>query len=271
MPLIRRKRPFLVKILGAGPAGLFAAQAVYDMGGVVQIYARGERSQLYGAQYLHQAIPDLTTGPSRMVDWILKGTVDDYRRKVYGEDSDLAVSPAIFTMPHFAHDIRQTYDSAWDRFSPLIQQADIKPQTLAGIAQDQPADLIVWSIPLAPQCIGGHQFQVQSIWAQGDAPELGRYCAIDVPPWTIAANGEEYPRWYRASNVFGYKTVEWPDGPKPPISGVVKVDKPIATNCTCWEQLGRAPVVRVGRYGTWTKGELSHSAYTRVRARLKVM
>lgn len=272
----KRTRPLLVAVLGSGPAGLFAAQAVYDTGNVVQIWARGERSPLYGAQYLHQPIPGLSlpTVGRETVSYILKGTADGYRRKVYGDGATLQVSPEALAPSHDAWDIRSAYDNAWDRFSGIIRPVEITPQVLAGIVAvggDAAFDLVVWSIPLAPQCYLGHGFTVQSVWAQGDAPEENRYCAVAVDPWTIVANGEDSPRWYRASNVFGYKTAEWPDGPKPPVQGVVPVRKPVATNCVCWDRLGGAPVLRVGRYGTWTKGELSHQAYFKTRAALEAM
>lgn len=273
MNLLRRKRnrPFLVKILGAGPAGLFAAQAVYDMGGVVQLYARGRRSDLYGAQYLHAKIPGLDCGDRAEVQYILKGTPEGYRRKVYGPDASLEVSPDTLAPIHDAWDIRSAYGHAWLKFSGLIQEVDLKPQALAGIGNDVAADLVVWSIPLASQCIAKHSFASESIWAQGDAPELGRYCSVSVDPWTVLVNGEDSPRWYRASNVFGHRTAEWPFMPKPPVNGVALVEKPIATNCDCWLKLGGTPVLRVGRFGRWTKGELSHQAYERTRAALETM
>jgi hypothetical protein len=156
----------------------------------------------------------------------------------------------------------------------LIQRTTITRQWLVNQAwKDQlgSMDLIVWSIPFSTFCLAEHGFTVQDIWAQGDAPELGLYCSVAVEPWTIVANGEPSPRWYRASNVFGYKTAEWPVAARPPVEGVVRVRKPIATNCTCWPLIGSAPVLRVGRYGTWTKGELSHQAYERTRAALEAM
>lgn len=265
----------MVVILGAGPAGLFAAQAAYDMGAVVSIYAKGERSPLYGAQYLHQPIPGLSlpeTGREQ-VSYILKGTVEGYRRKVYGGGAgELPVSPETLAPNHFAWDIRSAYNVAWERFSGLIKPVNLTVHSMIGtVGGEQFADLVVWTIPLQPFCVGGHGFSSQSVWAQGDAPELGRYCSVNVEPWTIVVNGEDSPRWYRASNVFGYRTAEWPGGVKPPVEGVAPVNKPIATNCTCWMELGGAPVLRVGRYGTWTKGEFSHEAYIRTRALLEKM
>lgn len=268
----RRNRPLRVAILGSGPAALFAAQAVYETGNVGAIYARGERSNLYGAQYLHQPIPGLDCGSPQDIQYILKGSVEDYRRKVYGDwDSTIQVSPEALSPNHQAWNIRAAYGEAWDRYNGLIQKVDISPNWLRNGVLEA-FDLIVWSLPLQPFCQGGHGFQSQVVWAQGDAPELGNLCSVTVEPWTVVCNGDETPRWYRAANVFGHRTAEWPEHPRPPVKGIARVVKAIQTTCVCWSQwtLG-TPVIRVGRYGTWTKGVLSHQGYTDTRAALLKM
>lgn len=267
----KRKRSGIVIILGSGPAGLFAAQAVLDTGNTPRIFARGQRSPLYGAQYLHQPIPGLNCGREESVSYTLQGTVDGYRRKVYGPGASLPVSPETLAPIHSAWNIRSAYADAWERFGPLVAPTEITPVWLDTYGRLNESDLVVWTLPLAPFCVGGHGFSAQEVWAQGDAPELGRYCSVTVPPWTIVTNGEDAPRWYRASNVFGYRTAEWPGGVKPPVEGIARAIKPVKTNCDCWMELGGTPVLRVGRYGTWTKGELSHQAYALTRATLEAM
>jgi hypothetical protein len=263
----------MVAVFGAGPAGLFAAQAAHDAGNVVRIYARGMKSTLYGAQYLHAPLPNLDCGDKQQIQYRLNGTSSEYRAKVYGADAPLglSVSPDTLGRTHDAWDIRAAYNEAWERFSGLIDETEINLAWLRSFDDTARVDLVVWSLPLAPACLGGHQFQSQSVWAQGDAPDLGWYCSVNVEPWTVITNGLPEPRWYRASNVFGYKTAEWPDGPKPPIKGLARVNKPISTTCNCWSQLGGAQVLRVGRYGTWTKSEFSHAAYFRTRAAIDKM
>lgn len=269
----KRKRPLLVAVLGSGPAALFAAQAVYDTGNVVHIYSRGERSELYGAQYLHQPIPGLDCGVGEEISYTLKGTVEQYRRKVYGESAfaPVQVSPEVLPLHHKAWDIRTAYGHAWERFSPLIRKTEINPMWLDTQGRMTMADLVVWTIPLQPHCVKGHGFAEQLVWAQGDAPDLGRSCSVRVPSWSVELNAEESPRWYRASNIYGYCTAEWPGGVRPPVKGVALVRKPVATACDCWTDLGGSKVLRVGRYGTWTKGELSHEAYFKTRSRLESM
>jgi hypothetical protein len=264
-------RTKLVAVFGSGPAGLFAAQAAYDAGCVVNLYARGERSSLYGAQYLHEPIPGLDCGKPEVVSYILKGSAEAYRRKVYGDGVDVRVSPESLDPTHLAWDIRAAYGNAWERFEPIIRKTEITPTWLDSVGRMTMADLVVWSLPLQPFCLEGHGFMSQEIWAQGDALDQGRYCTVSVEPWTIVANGETSPRWYRASNVFGHRTAEWPEGPKPPIDGLARVTKPIANRCDCWTELGGSPVLRVGRYGTWTKGEFSHQAYSKTLTALQEM
>jgi hypothetical protein len=272
MKILRRKSrgPLTVAILGSGPAGLFAAQAVYDTGNVAYIYSRGERSALYGAQYLHAPVPNLECGNKRVVDYTLWGTPDEYRNKVYGDQyGDVMVSPEALATRHGAWDIRAAYSEAWDRFSGLIHRTEVKREWL--LEGFDGFDLVVWSIPLPDFCLAGHQFHSREIWAQGDAPELGLFCSVTVQPWTVIVNGEDSPRWYRASNVFEHRTVEWPDGPKPPVENLARVRKPVFSNCDCWQKIGDTPVIRVGRYGTWTKGELSHQSYQRTFEAIKAL
>lgn len=96
----------------------------------------------------------------------------------------------------------------------------------------------------------------------GDAPDLGQEVPIGIPENTVLCNGSvDGPSWYRASNVYGYKTVEWPGSiKKPPYPGIARVKKPLTTNCDC-EKFLEARTIKVGRYGRWQKGVLSHEAF----------
>lgn len=263
-----RKRKLRVFILGSGPAGLFAAWGAEQLGHEVTIFSRPGKSALYGAQYLHHEIPGLDCGPMERIYYYLKGTPDDYRRKVYGEGYDGVVSPQSLAGSHNCWDIRRAYDSAWERYADRIQHIDITSKVLFSWRPE--ADRIIWSIPLRAQCINAaHSFYSVEVWAQGDAPNLGRFCSVSVDPFTVVTNGEESPRWYRAANVYGHRTAEWPFNPKPPIVGLARVVKPIVTNCDCWTSIAGVPVLRVGRYGEWRKGKLSHDAYFDTRRWLR--
>lgn len=269
-----RKQTKTVGVLGCGPAGLFAASAAADLGYAVRIFSRARQSEMFGAQYLHQPVPGLSEPNAfSLVEYRLEGSLAGYAEKVYGPTFDPAnVSPASLTGQHPAWNIRAAYDRAWGRWGGKVEDTAITPawlDTTAAYAAEAGVWRWIWSIPLQPFCEAGHTFSAREVWAKGDAPERNSYCPVSVPPWTVVCNGEKSPGWYRASNVFGYKTAEWPQEKKPPVSDVARVVKPIGNNCTCWATIGRAPVLRVGRYGRWVKGELSHQAYERVVAWLK--
>jgi len=261
MRFIRRIKR--VAVLGCGPAGLFAAHAFHEAGWEVSIFSKKRRSEMFGAQYLHAPIPGLST-TSRMLDYKLQGTVEGYAAKVYGGlVPPEAVSPSRYVGTHEVWDIREAYYAAWDYHASRITPMYLDASSIPSIKQQ--FDLTVCSLPANDICAdmeGRHTFPSETVWAIGDAPERGIFCPVFVPSYTIICNGEPEPGWYRASNVFGYKTAEWPHDKKPPIPDVASVRKPVSTNCNC--HLDKK-FVRVGRYGTWTKGVLSHEAYQTAR------
>lgn len=242
-----------VAILGCGPSGLVAAEAAVWAGAdEVVIYSKARKSDMFGAQYLHEPIPGVPYSPSIKLHYILHGTMDEYRRKVYGDDWDGQVSPAEFQGDHQAWDIREMYDCLWERYKFDIIQRDITSNWIR--ANEQLADFTFSTIPLNRLCDRGHTFAGQEIWAAGETKPLLPYKD------TIICNGYSEPAWYRLSNVFGYQTCEWPERSKPPIP-VAKVIKPLWTNCTCFPNL-----IRIGRYGRWQKGLLVHHGFDEIDA-----
>jgi hypothetical protein len=267
-----------VLVLGSGPAGLFAAQAAMDAharngesGGVAVISVR-EKSPLYGAQYLHSPIPGVTPAEGRSIAYELRGTSSDYRRKVYGQAWDGNVSPEDLGGHHTGWDIRATYDKLWARWFENIMDDRIDPARLRHHLHNDQPHLVINSIPKPQLCYDpGHNFSATEVWAAGDAPALGitlpYRCMFD----SVVCNGEEYPSWYRMSNVFGHTTVEWPGTlAQVPITTASRVKKPLSHNCDCW-QSGSPPWLDVGRYGEWSKGVLSHTAYFRAYKRVDEM
>lgn len=257
-------------VLGCGPAGLFAAHAVkVYTGKAPHIIAKPpvRRSEMYGAQYLHQPIPmtlhSAGTEPVR-VSYDLWGDVDDYRQKVYGDNWNDNVSPEDLLAEHDAWDIRATYNELWEQFWDYIAPLDLaraKESDLATLFARY--DLVINTIPKPVLCRVGHQFRSEQVWAIGDAPERGVRCPVRVAANTVVCNGEPEPGWYRAANVMGYCTVEYPGNTKPPWPGSAEVTKPLSNNCDCWPG-----VLHIGRYGMWQKGILSHSAFGDTAARL---
>lgn len=262
-------------VLGCGPAGLAAAHAAVMAGRKVKIYSKNRKSQMFGAQYLHKPIPGIDCGDPVTVRYQLQGSITEYRQKVYGDSYDGAVSPGELEETHQAWDIRRAYDQLWDLYSPLIVDKSITSKWLKKQADpDIPLGReIISSVPLPSICskpAGEHQFKAIRIWAAGEAPEIGKrfprraedgkliISGIEMEDDTVLCNGRKDPFWYRASLIFGRATVEWPWDPGfflPEEDGSV-VRKPIDNNCDCWPG-----VLRVGRYGTWTKGVLVHQAF----------
>lgn len=246
-----------VLVLGCGPAGLMAAHAFAINFHDVLIYSKRRKSEMFGAQYLHAPIPGMTEGAGRSITYRLDGSVDGYRRKVYGPESRVQVSPEDLIGKHTGYDIRRTYDNLWDTYGDYVQGIEFTPDVVGSLVRQLNPDLTISTIPAPLLCSQEeHSFMNEKVWAIGDAPERGVFSPVKVPKDTVVCNGEPSPAWYRAANVFSRTTVEWPHNTKPPIEGVAEVVKPVKTTCTCLPY-----VHRVGRYGRWTKGVLSHHAF----------
>lgn len=268
-------------VLGCGPAGLFAVHALREEGWEVVGISNLVKSPLYGAQYLHRPIPGLAS-KSETIRYLLQGTTDGYRRKVYGPDSQVAVSPeAIAPDPTEVWDIRTTYDEAWDCYQGLYMDYAVSPGDLKCLwatgrlvtgerIYPRTPQLIVSSIPRISLCenVGQHRFEGRQIWASGDAPDLGIESPVPCEPQRVVCNGEESPSWYRVSNIFGHKTAEWATEKRPPYAKTAsRVTKPIKHSCSCWGHAERN-LMFVGRYGSWTKRVLSDDGYYKVKEML---
>jgi hypothetical protein len=255
-----------VAILGCGPAGLLAAHAASQMDWEFDIYSSGGKSSLYGAQYLHQPIPGIPDLRQTTVTHKFIGDITGYRSKVYGIVWDGVVSPEMYFGKQPAWDIRQAYDWLWDTYGGQVKDTDISGYALLGAIDSwKPMwhlktqyDLIISTIPRRVLCVNpDHKFNVAEIYCIGDAPDLGVSIPVQMEDDTLVCSGDPVTSWYRACRVFGVGTVEWGTSKKrPPIEGVVKVQKPVSTDCDCWPEISYQ-----GRYGKWEKGVLSHHAY----------
>ncbi len=106
---------------------------------------------------------------------------------------------------------------------------------------------------------GIHEFVRHVIYASGDV-EQGR-----IRDNFVICDGTPDMDWYRVANVFGYRTVEWPYNVQFADDTIaVRVVKPLSTNCDC-----HPDVIRVGRYGEWSKSVLVHEVYNKVIEALK--
>lgn len=275
------RKPRRVTVLGAGPAGLLAAYAAHRRHYEVVVFSAPDvtsdgnvaRSQLYGCQYLHAKLDGLYDGEGKgtMIEYQVHGSSDQYRRKVYGPSWDGGVSLDEYgpEHPHLAWNLRTAYDRLWRwaKSEDILVSCRLMAGNVAPIFNDR-NNFVISSIPAPALCLkpGEHKFITQDIWAMGST-DTHQDMPFRAPHNTVVCNGEDAPRWYRAANVFGYSTLEWPGGPKPPIAGVAAVKKPLSTDCDCWTQSKRW--MRVGRYGKWQKGVLVHTAHQEVMEALR--
>lgn len=263
----RKKRP--VYVLGAGPAGLLAAHAASRSGYQdITIYSKPDisgkvsKSDLFGCQYLHRRIPDVALSiEGQPVRYSLDGPADGYRRKVYGDNYTGSTSVDEYgpAEDHYAWDLREAYDRLWELYRGIMRPMVFGPATVKVAAND--GAYVLSTIPRPALCrdMENHKFASQQVWAMGTTGLYNaqlRALPFTAPNMSVVCNGWRDTAWYRAATVFGYSTLEWPGGTKPPISGVAAVSKPLSTDCTCWQG-----VKHLGRYGTWTKGVLVHTAY----------
>jgi hypothetical protein len=258
-----------IAVLGCGPTGLAAAQACSQAGHRVDIHSRMCKSSLYGAQYLHEPIPGLEYEPPVKVAYLLAGSIDGYREKVYGSLKDyrsaIRVSPEDYEGEHEAWDIRAAYDQLWEKFFNSIKNVvSIDPIYVRGLLTCY--DLVINTIHKTQLCeIPDHLFDSQPIWAMGDAPGI-QMIPVSCPENTVLCSGQRRDEWYRVSNVYGYRTAEWPyrrSGKRPTLNGrplpAARVNKPTFNTCDCFPS-----VLHVGRFGKWAKGQLVSHAYAEV-------
>lgn len=251
-----------VLVLGCGPAGLMATHAAAQSGADVLVYSRKRKSELFGAQYLHKPIPDVTD-PNRMreIRYLLQGSITDYRAKVYGPDYRGQVSPDHYEGDHVAWDLRATYNDLWEAYGNYVQDMSLNFEVVHDLIAHVRPDVVLSSIPKKWLCQNEkHDFTAEMVWAIGDAPERGVFCPVEVPPNVVLCNGRKEPSWYRASNIFGHKTAEWAHDKRPPYGSPAEVVKPLTNDCDCFDGY-EVPIHGVGRYGMWQKGILTHDAY----------
>lgn len=267
-----------VAIFGSGPSGLIAAHSVVVHGHAeiweVDIFSKGDKSPLYGCQYLHEPIPAIDCGEGVTVKYELVGSPEMYHRKVYGEQRVASVSPEEYGGEHQAWDIRKVYDQLWDAWQGRIMTGIVNQPSEDEFRSKVMSnyDKVISTIPRQAWCADeGHNFATTEIYALGDAPDLGIRtpfrAAFDN---SVVCNSDPHVGWYRMSRVFDFSTIEWPGTNKPPLQRVAKVQKPVSTNCDCYSKhdddvsWGEC-ILFVGRYGEWKKGVLAHNVFYQVR------
>jgi len=245
-----------VLVLGAGPAGLMAVHAAAISGHDVRVVSKNRKSYMRGAQYLHLPIP-MVSGAPFTIDYRLEGTVDGYRDKVYG-DPRVIVSPESLVGQHNAWDIREAYDNLWALYSSFIYDKDLGPENIKAVLEEHGPDVVINTVPRPVLCVDpAHLFGAEKVWVTETF--RGEHDAEN----TVICSGERDIPWYRTSRIHGWENTEYPSHTKPPLSAAKlhEVVKPLKTNCDCDFGMGPGGWINAGRYGTWTKGVLAHSAF----------
>jgi hypothetical protein len=256
-----------IAILGSGPSGLLAAHALAWGCNVhpddIAIYSKGDKSSLFGCQYLHEPIPGMDLIGPVDVKYRLEGSPEMYWKKVYGEGRRHPISPEDLEDNHQAWDIRDMYNQLWEIWKYHV----IVGVVIDGMSDSAESilnghDFIISTIPKTAWCVNDkHSFNSTEIWATGDAPELNLHVPFrNAENNSVMCNSLVDVGWYRSSRVFNYSTVEWPGRRKPPVRNVAKVLKPISNDCDCFADR----LHFFGRYGKWQKGILAHQVYHEV-------
>lgn len=236
-----------VAVLGCGPAGLVAAQGVELAGHKPVIYSHLVPSVIGGAQYLHEAVPKLTTGaPDGTIQYVYRGTKTGYAKKIYGNPAAPVSWGNKLAGFHPCWNLRRLYEAAWEKFEGDMVEAEIN---FDRVEHDflRLHDAVFSCIPAPVLCHAGHNFTHQDVWI---TPEEG---GEHLHNNTIVYNGEAGDAWYRRSKIFDVVSTEWPaEVPAPRI----RIRKPLRTDCVCLPQ-----VIRLGRYGAWSKPLLVNDAF----------
>lgn len=236
-----------VAILGCGPAGLLAAHAAYEAGESVTIYSKKKPSPIGGAQFLHRAIPGLTSdNPDGLVNFLHVGDPAVYAEKVYGDPKAETSWGSYADGHHEIWNMHQAYQKLWRRYEHLIIEWEVTPEFVKGLLDS--FDIVMSAIPLRGICVRQHSFESQRVYISSKASFPGSVENL------IIYNGSPKTPWYRSSLIFGHGGTEWTV--LPPEREFTKIHKPLRTDCTCWSGL-----YRLGRYGAWKKNLLTHHAY----------
>lgn len=252
-----------VLILGCGPAGLLATHAVDQAGHNPVILSRKQKSGMDGTQFLHEAIPDLTSAePDRYITYKVRGDPETYAYKVYGDPNmkhKVSFGGVFNEMTQPAWSLPATYDELWRRYSGrIVDTNSIDSSTLSREFQSGGWDMVFSTIPAPAICYNpSHVFSKGEVWVSDTAIE-------EVEEGTVVYDGTKERGWYRLSRLWGKEATEWGVN-KPPLPGLTSVKKPLGTTCDCWEGY---TLVRLGRFGAWTKGILTHHAYREARVAL---
>ncbi len=254
-----------IAILGCGPAGLLAAHAVSQRKRQFVIFSRPKKSELGGAQFLHEAIPGICEDDPYQITIVTEGTADVYQQKVYGTAPNVPFV-SFPDKPYSNQDawnLLETYERLWSVYSASIVETEVNAMWLQ--ENEGRFRMVLSTVPAPAICKTNmgmipevHSFQSQRIWVHPTNINKG------LPDGTIHYDGTKDRSWYRQSRLFGVGGTEYPIGATPPVAPLIHARKPLMTNCNCFPK-----VVRLGRFGQWRKGVLTHDAFNGAREAVK--
>jgi len=174
---------------------------------------------------------------------------------------------------HLGWDIRKAYFDLREQFGidqrHFTSFLDVEE---AGILDNY--DYVFSSIPRPAWKVDGEQFNHQQVWAIGQ-PIDEEPIVPWVPDNTVICNGDDSPSWYRASNINGHRTVEWPHNgdtwrKRPMVPGVSAIKKPLEyIPSPSIPNPANDAFIHIGRYGRWEKGILASHAIQQVEETLQ--
>lgn len=260
------KKPLAV-VLGCGPSGLIAAHALSMYGVPFAIFSKKQKSVLGGAQFSHQGLIGVhdVESPEVMLTYQVVGDPEEYQRKVYGDNPVPFVSFSNVSegkqVP--AWNLLKLYDTLWEKYEDRIVDIEMTHDRMDKF--EEAFDLVINSVPAPLVCKAtmdpsvGHWFRQQTVRIYNEALDDA------LPDNTIRYDGTKDHSYYRMSRIFGVGSTEWgASSPLPPINPIRTINKPVATNCDC-----NPRVLRVGRFGTWSKGVLTFQSYNDVVEQLE--
>lgn len=243
-------------MLGAGPSGLLAVHALRLHGYRPDVLAIKRPSEIYGAMYLHEPIPYLTSDvKSQMVDYIKEGTRDGYAEKVYGHP-EAPCSWDVYAGRFQAYSLQQAYQLLWIKYEHMVKDVYFGGGHMAQKITEN-YQVVINTIPRTMLCNleAGHQFLSQPIVIEKALPD-----GMELDDNTIMYNGILEVPWYRASQIFGQSSSEYAvdsmTSPVMPSGKSLRGIKPIENDCNCNPRFHH-----VGRFGKWKKGVLVHHAF----------
>lgn len=246
-----------VAILGCGPAGLLVAHAAASCGLEPVIYSRKERSEIPGSQYLHRAVPGLTSVyPEGTVQYVRIGTADGYATKVYA-DAVRETGWDNYYQLYNSWNVVRAYDILWERYGDSVLNTELTQDMLVAITRQHP--LVISTVPAYVLCLKTADREVEDPHGFGSVPFWIRTLPTpvhDAKHDIVVYNGILTDDWYRWSILSGICSIEYAKKPMFEDDKLKRGEKAIMNTCDCWSSIHRA-----GRWAEWRHGVLLNDAY----------